>query len=95
MVNVLNPEEKFTTTTVNKSPARVWDAAWKSGAVEVDRRDQRFVVMRLDVLAKSLEDARLNRPQSLDDMLAGYDRDTANQDTAWFLNDAPKGGERI
>jgi hypothetical protein len=95
MVNVLNPEEKFTTTTVNKFPARVWDAAWKAGAVEVDRRDQRFVVMRMDFLAKALDDARHNRPQSLDDMLADYDRDAAKEDTSWFLNDSSEGRELL
>jgi len=95
MVNVLCPEEKFTTTTVNKSPARVWDAAWEAGAVEVDRRDQRFVVIRMDLLAKTLDDVRHNRPQSLDDMLVGYNRDIAKKDTEWFLNDEPKGREHI
>lgn len=95
MADVLNPKEKFTTTTVNKFPARVWDAAWKAGAVEVGRRDQRFVVMRLDYLAKIIDDARHNRPQSLEDMLSGYNRDAAKEDTAWFLNDDPKGGELI
>jgi len=95
MVNVLSPEEKFTTTAINKSPARVWDAAWKAGVVEVDRRDQRFVVMRLDILAKALDDARHNRPQSLNDMLVGYDRDAAKKDTAWFSDDEPTGKERL
>lgn len=95
MVNVLSPEEKFTTTAINKSPARVWDAAWKAGAVEVDRRDQRFVVMRIDILAKALDDARYNRPQSLEDMLSGYDHETAKEGAAWFLNDEPKGRERL
>ncbi len=95
MANVLNPEEKFTITIVNKSPERVWDAAWETGAVEVDRREQRFVVMRIDILAQVIEDARHNRPQSLDEMLSGYKRDAAKEDTAWFLSDGPKGRELL
>jgi hypothetical protein len=95
MVDVLNPKEKFTTTTVNKSPAHVWDAAWKSGVIEIDRREQRFVLIRMDVLAKTIDDARNNRPQSIDDMLSGYDRAAAKEKTEWFLNDAPEGRELL
>lgn len=91
--DLLHLEERFTTTMVNKAPAKVWDAAWKDGAVEVDRRDQRFVVVRMDVLEKTLKDARSNRPQSLGDMLEGYDREEINKRTSDFMNDAPIGRE--
>lgn len=91
--DLLHLEERFTTTMVNKAPAKVWDTAWKDGAVEVDRRDQRFVVMRMDVLEKALQEARSNRPQTLEDMLTGYDRENINTRTSAFMNDAPKGKE--
>ncbi|MFA7431459.1 MAG: hypothetical protein WCZ23_14970 [Rhodospirillaceae bacterium] len=85
----------FSTTEVNKSGGRVWDEAWQNGGVEITRRDQRFVVMRVDYLEKVIDEARDDRPKTLEDLLAGYDGDKIRRLTHGFMNDKPSGRESL
>ncbi len=86
---------RFSTTEVNKYGGRVWDEAWQNGGVEITRRDQRFVVMRADYLEKVIDEARDDRPKTLEDLLTGYDADKIRRLTQGFMNDAPKGRESL
>lgn len=89
------PFATFTTTEVNKSAAKVWDEVWQKGRVEITRRRQCFVILRKDYLDKMVEEARDNRPESLEDLLEGYDADKIRTLTRRFMDDAPAGRERI
>jgi hypothetical protein len=84
----------FSATALNKSGGKLLDAALR-GAVRITRRDQRFVLLREDALAELIEEARDDRPRSLQDMLRDYDAEKIKKLTRGFLDDAPKGKELI
>ena len=88
------PTASFSATDLNKSGGKLLDAALK-GAVRITRRDQSFVLMREDALAELIEDARDDRPKSLQDMLRDYDAEKIKRLTRGFLDDAPEGKELI
>jgi hypothetical protein len=81
-------------TEFNKAGGKLLDAAL-AGAVRITRREQRFVLMREDALLHLIEDARDDRPKSLDDLLRDYDPDKLKKLTRGFLDDARKGKELI
>jgi hypothetical protein len=84
----------FSATDLNKSGGKLLDAALR-GAVRITRRDQCFVLMREEALGELIEDARDDRPKSLHDLLRDYDAEKLKKLTRGFLDDAPKGKERI
>jgi hypothetical protein len=81
-------------TELNKSAGKLLDIALK-GAVRITRRDQRFLLVREETLAGLLEEARDNRPRSLEDLLQDYDPEKIKKLTRGFLDDAPAGKELI
>jgi len=95
MADPLVFEPSYSTTDVNKGGARIYDAAWQKGGVEITRRGQRFVLMRRDYLAKLLDEARDGRPKSLDDLLRDYDAPKIKTLTGNFLADPATGKEGI
>ena len=84
----------FSATDLNKSGGKLLDTAL-SGAVRITRREQRFVLMREETLMGLLEEARDDRPKSLEDLLRDYDADKVKSLTRGFLDDAPAGKELI
>lgn len=87
-------EASYTTTDVNKSGSRVYDDAWQKGGVEITRRGQRFVLLRRDYLAKLIEEARDDRPKTLDDLLRDYDADKIRTLTEEF-DVSPSAGKEL
>jgi len=66
-----------------------------NGAVRIRRRGTSYVLMREENLAKLLEAARTGRPQSLEELLRGYDAGKVKSLTREFLDDRPAGKERL
>lgn len=95
MADLLAFEPSYTPSDVNKAGSRVYDDAWQKGGVEITRRSQRFVLLRRDYLVKLIEEARDDRPKSLDDLLHDYDAAKIKTLAASFLDDAPTGKEMI
>lgn len=85
----------YSTTEINKSGAEVFDEAWARGGVEIRRRQQRFALVRQDVLERMIAEAGDHRPRSLDDLLRDYDACKVKDLTDAFLNAPAKGRERI
>ncbi len=88
-------DTSYSTTEINKSGSRVYDDAWVKGGVEITRRGQRFVLLRQDYLNRLIEEAREDRPQSLDDLLRDYDADKIRTLTGDFAAEPPTGKELI
>jgi hypothetical protein len=84
----------YSATDLNKSGGKLLDSALE-GAIEITRREQSFVLIRRDQLLRLLEEARDDRPKSLDDLLRGYDAGKINKLTRGFLDDEPSGKELI
>ncbi|MDK9721049.1 MAG: hypothetical protein OEL53_07675 [Rhodospirillales bacterium] len=85
----------YSTTEINKSGAQVFDEAWARGGVEIRRRQQRFALVRQDVLERMIAEAGDQRPRSLDDLLRDYDADKIKGLTGDFLTAPPRGKERL
>jgi hypothetical protein len=85
----------YRATDMNKAGGQILDMAAAKGAVAINRRGQEFVLMLASDLTKMLDDAREDRPQTLDDLLRDYDREKIGRLTAGFLNDAPTGKESL
>jgi hypothetical protein len=92
--SVLRFSARYSATDLNKSGGKLLDSALE-GAVEIKRRKQSFVLMRQDQLLRLLEEARDDRPKSLEDLLHGYDADKINKLARGFLDDEPSGKELI
>ena len=84
----------YSATDLNKSGGKLLDAASR-GAVRITRRQQRFVLIREEALVDLLEEARDDRPRSLEDLLRDYDAKKIKKLTRRFLDDAAKGEELI
>jgi hypothetical protein len=93
-INGLRYLASFSATDLNKSGGKLLDNALQ-GAVRITRRDQRFVLMREDALVGLLDEARDDRPQSLEDLLRDYDCQKIRALTDAFRADAPAGKELI
>jgi hypothetical protein len=96
MTNIsgLRFQASFSATELNKSGGKLLDSALQ-GAVQITRRDQRFVLLREDALVGLLEEARDDRPQSLEDLLRDYDAQKIKTLTRTFHDDPPVGKELI
>ena len=88
-------DTSYSTTDINKSSSRGYDDAWVKGGVEITLRGQRFVLLRQDYLNKLIEEARDDRPKSLDDLLLDYDASKIQKLTSGFTNEPPTGKELI
>ncbi len=84
----------YSATDFSKHASQVLDMATQ-GAVRVKRRNEVFVVLRERQLDEIMRDARDQRPQSLTDMLEGYDADEIKAGMAGWLTDDPAGKEAI
>jgi hypothetical protein len=84
----------YTATDLNKAGGRVLDNAGH-GTVRIKRRGTSYVLMREDNLDSLLTAARDGRPQSLEDLVRGYDAGRIKALTRCFLDDAPVGKERL
>jgi hypothetical protein len=84
----------YTATDLNKSGGKVLDDAG-NGAVRIRRRGTSYVLMREENLAKLLATAREGQPQSLEELLRGYDAGQVKSLTRGFLDDKPSGKERL
>ena len=84
----------YTATELNKIGGKVLDDAGH-GTVRIKRRSTSYVLMREDTLDGLLAAARDRRPQSLEDLLRGYDAGKVKSLTGGFLNDAPVGKEQL
>ncbi|HLB97514.1 MAG TPA: hypothetical protein VJK90_07620 [Acetobacteraceae bacterium] len=84
----------YTATNLNKAGGKVLDDAGR-GTVRIKRRGTSYVVMREDMLDSLLASAREGRPQSLEDLLRGYDAEKLKSLTRGFLDDPPTGKERL
>jgi hypothetical protein len=84
----------YTATDLNKAGGKVLDDAGQ-GTVRIKRRGTSFVVMREAMLDRLLAAARDGRPQSLEDLVRGYDAGKIKSLTRGFLDDAPAGKERL
>ncbi|HYG91330.1 MAG TPA: hypothetical protein VD978_34310 [Azospirillum sp.] len=83
----------YRATDMNKAGGKMLDTAAAKGAVEINRRGQEFVLMLKSDLTKMLDDAREDRPQTIEDMLRDYDREKIAKLTVSFMNDQPVGKE--
>ena len=88
-------DTSYSTTAVNKSGSRVFDDAWVKGGVRITRRGQLFVLLRQDYLDRLIEEARDDRPNSLDDLLRDYDAAKIRTLTADFADDDAQGREIV
>jgi len=84
----------YTATDLNKSGGKVLDDAGR-GTVRIRRRGNSYLLMREDTLDGLLAAARDGRPQSLADLVRGYDASKVKSLTSGFLKDAPLGKERL
>ena len=84
----------YTATDLNKAGGKVLDDAG-NGSVRITRRGTSFVLMREDALDSLLTAARDGRPQSLEDLVRGYDLGKVKSLTRLFLEDPPVGKERL
>ncbi len=84
----------YTATELNKSGGKILDDAGL-GTVRIKRRGASYVLMREEHLAGLLQAARDGRPQSLEDLLRGYDAEKIKAVTRDFLDDPPRGKERV
>ena len=89
MSQSLNFSMSYRATDLNKAGGKILDAAATKGAVEINRRGQEFVLMLKSDLTKMLDDAREDRPQTIEDMLRDYDREKITKLTVNFMNDQP------
>ncbi len=72
----------YSATDLNKSGGKLLDAASR-GAVRITRRQQRFVLICEEALVDLLEEARDDRPRSLEDLLRDYDAKKIKKLTRW------------
>ena len=86
---------RYSATDLNKVGGQILDTAASAGIVEISRRGQEFVLLLKSDLDGMLEDARENRPRTLDDLLRDYDADKIKKLTSGFLNDLPSGKESL
>jgi hypothetical protein len=84
----------FSATELNKSGGKALDTAL-DGAVQITRREQRFVLIREEALAALIEEEREARPQTLEDLLQDYDAEKIKSLARGFMDHAPAGKERI
>jgi len=84
----------YTATDLNKAGGKVLDDAAR-GTVRIRRRGTSYVVMREETLDLLLATARDGRPQSLEDLVRGYDPKKLKSLTRSFLDDPPSGKERL
>jgi len=84
----------YTATELNKMGGKVLDDAGH-GTVRIKRRGTSYLLMRESTLDSLLNAARDGRPQSLEDLVRGYDAAKVKSLTGFFLNDAPAGKERL
>jgi hypothetical protein len=82
----------YTATDLNKAGGKVLDSAGR-GLVTVTRRGVEYVVLRKAQLEQMLNDARQDRPQSLDDLLRDYDPGKVKSLASGFLDGPPIGKE--
>jgi hypothetical protein len=85
---------RYSATALNKSGGKLLDKALE-GAVQITRREQRFVLIREEQLAQLIDEAGGDRPQSLDDLLRDYDAAKIKKLTRGYLDDPPKGKEML
>ena len=95
MPRSFNVSASYRATDLNKAGGKILDAAATKGAVEINRRGQEFVLMLKSDLTRMLDDAREDRPQTIEDMLRDYDREKIAKLTAGFMNDQPIGKETL
>jgi hypothetical protein len=84
----------YTATDLNKSGGKVLDDAGR-GTVRIRRRGNSYVLMREDTLDGLLAAARDGRPQSLADLVRGYNAGKVKSLTRGFLDDEPVGKEQL
>lgn len=91
-MDAINVVATYTATDLNKSGGKVLDDAG-SGAVRIRRRGTSYVLMREENLTKLLAAALEGTPQSLADLVRGYDAAKVKSLTRNFLDDPPSGKE--
>jgi len=84
----------YTATDLNKAGGKVLDDA-AIGAVRIRRRGTNYVLMREEHFSRLLAGAREGQPQSLEDLLRGYDAGKVKSLTRDFLDAPAVGKERI
>jgi hypothetical protein len=84
----------YTATDLNKAGGKVLDDA-ATGAVRIKRRGTNYVLMREEHFSRLLAGARDGTPQSLEDLLRGYDAGKIKSLTREFLADPVAGKERL
>jgi hypothetical protein len=84
----------YTATDLNKAAGKVLDDAGH-GTVRIKRRGTSYLLMREETLDGLLAAARDGRPQSLEDLVRGYDAAKVKSLTRGFLTDTPAGKERL
>ena len=84
----------YTATDLSKTGGKVLDDAGR-GTVRIRRRGTSYVLMREELLDSLLAAAREGRPQSLEDLVRGYDSGKLKTLTRGFLDDPPVGKERV
>jgi len=84
----------YTAADLNKAGSTVLDDAGH-GAVRIRRRGTSYVLIREEALYGLPAAARDGRPQSLEDLLRGYDAGKVKSLTRGLLDDAPVGKERL
>lgn len=95
MPHGLSFSASYRATDMNKAGGKMLDTAAAKGAVEISRRGQEFVLLLKSDLERLLDDAREDRPQSIEDMLRDYDREKIARLTSGFMNDPPAGKETL
>ncbi|HEY2621672.1 MAG TPA: hypothetical protein VGI78_30350 [Acetobacteraceae bacterium] len=83
----------YTATDLNKAGGKVLDDA--ATGVRIRRRGTSYVLMREEHFSRLLAGAREGRPQSLEDLLRGYDAGKVKSLTRDFLDAPTLGKERL
>ena len=84
----------YTATDLNKAGGKVLDDAGHS-TVRIKRRGTSYLLMREETLDGLLAAARDGRPQSLEDLVRGYDAAKVKSLTRGFLTDTPALGDVV
>jgi hypothetical protein len=84
----------YTATDLNKAGGKVLDNA-AIGTVRIRRRGTNYVLMREEHFSRLLTGAREGQPQSLEDLLRGYDAAKIKSLTRDFLDTPAVGQESL
>lgn len=76
-----------------KRTGPVFDAAQR-GRVRITRHSMSFLLVEETQFRRMMEEAADTRPKTLEDLVAGHDKDEARQRLSAWMSDEPSGGRK-